>query len=219
MSIDCARSLATLCTGVALAIGLGLGATSLSAETLLTVLERRFPRTDIGNGKDIAGVIALGDNPQRVQKAVRLGRLYPHLKIIVPGTGSQSEVLSTIGSNIEPDRVLAEEAARNTYENATLSSRMIGTTRDHWLLVTSASHMPRAVGTFRKAGVHVVAWPIFDLTQPGNSIEGVVRHETLGLLAYWVLGRSEAPWPGSASSLAASTSTARAQALLRRGKS
>jgi uncharacterized SAM-binding protein YcdF (DUF218 family) len=54
--------------------------------------------------------------------------------------------------------------------------------------VTSASHMPRAMATFRKAGFVVLPWPIFDLTQPGVPIEGVICHELMGLIAYWVLG-------------------------------
>jgi uncharacterized SAM-binding protein YcdF (DUF218 family) len=48
--------------------------------------------------------------------------------------------------------------------------------------------MPRAMATFRKAGFDVLPWPIFDLTQPGVPIEGVICHELMGLIAYWVLG-------------------------------
>jgi hypothetical protein len=34
----------------------------------------------------------------------------------------------------------------------------------HWVLVTSASHMPRAIGCFREAGIHIEPWPIADIS-------------------------------------------------------
>ena len=30
---------------------------------------------------------------------------------------------------------------------------------ERWLLVTSATHMPRSMGIFRQAGFNVMAWP------------------------------------------------------------
>ena len=60
-----------------------------------------------------------------------------------------------------PDAALYLEAkSRNTYENALYSARIMEA--EGWknaLLVTSASHMPRAAGTFRAQGVNFVAAP------------------------------------------------------------
>jgi len=60
-----------------------------------------------------------------------------------------------------PERVLRLEAeSRNTHENALYSARIMRT--EGWenaLLVTSASHMPRAAATFRAQGVRFAAAP------------------------------------------------------------
>jgi uncharacterized SAM-binding protein YcdF (DUF218 family) len=66
-----------------------------------------------------------------------------------------------IAWGIEPDRVIVEDHARNTYENAIDSSAIV---RAHdWkevLLVTSAFHMPRAYGCFREVGLDVDTLPV-----------------------------------------------------------
>jgi uncharacterized SAM-binding protein YcdF (DUF218 family) len=190
------RSHAVFALIAIVAIGLGFCAKPIASDMLIALLEQRFPRADIGNAHDVAGVIALGGNPDRIREAARLAQLYPHLQVIVTGAGRRAEVLSLIGPPISPDRIVVEERARNTYENAT---RIAGITSEgKWLLVTSASHMPRAMATFRKAGSDVLPWPIFDLTGPGVPIEGVLCHELIALMAYWAMGRSDAIWPDSA---------------------
>jgi len=76
-----------------------------------------------------------------------------------------------------------------------------------WLLVTSAFHMPRSVGSFRKAGVSVIAVPAdwqVDDNRPILTINALDRlgkldlgvHEYLGLIAYWLTGRTSGPLPG-----------------------
>jgi uncharacterized SAM-binding protein YcdF (DUF218 family) len=98
-------------------------------------------------------------------------------------------------------RVQYESASRNTLENATLTAQLPGMDiKQRWLLVTSATHMPRSMATFTNAGWNVTAYPV-DF-QTGNSIvwsdyslaEGarnwqLLLHELLGLMAYWVTGR------------------------------
>jgi len=57
---------------------------------------------------------------------------------------------------IAPDRLIIEDRSRNTRENAVESARIL---RERgWpraLLVTSAFHMPRALGCFRAVGLDV----------------------------------------------------------------
>lgn len=77
-----------------------------------------------------------------------------------------------------------------------------------WLLVTSAFHMPRTVGIFRAAGFDVEAYPVdFRTTGPEDAGRGffhvseglrrtdVAVREWIGLLAYYVTGRSSALFP------------------------
>lgn len=61
------------------------------------------------------------------------------------------------GPRHRPERVEYEEKSRNTAENATFAKEVLKPKPgDRWLLVTSAFHMPRAVGSFRKAGFDVI---------------------------------------------------------------
>jgi uncharacterized SAM-binding protein YcdF (DUF218 family) len=62
---------------------------------------------------------------------------------------------------IPPDSVVIEPHARNTHENAVLSQR-IASERGwtHLLIVTSAFHMPRALGCFRAVGLAVDTLPV-----------------------------------------------------------
>jgi uncharacterized SAM-binding protein YcdF (DUF218 family) len=80
---------------------------------------------------------------------------------------------------------------------------------ERWLLVTSAFHMPRAIGAFRQAGFPVEAYPVDyqtagqqDMWAFSDSLMGGIRrtdaavHEWLGLFAYWITGRIPVLVPG-----------------------
>ena len=169
---------------------------SFIAERVVWHLERRCPRAEMHDGNDFVGVIALGGNSERVREAGRLASLYPNLTVLVSGAGTRSEVLGLLPSN-DASRVLVESESRTTYENALFSSKLAHMLPSgQWLLVTSAWHMPRAIGAFRKQAVSVHPWPIFDLSNASDSLtEKVAKHEAMGLLAYWVLGRMSALLP------------------------
>src|SRR5690606_20445467 len=100
-----------------------------------------------------------------------------------------------------------EGASRNTAENARLTAAMLGAGQAlPWLLVTSASHMPRAVASFRAAGLEVLPYPVDFRTEPARlawprqpsaslDLAGVALHEWLGLVAYYLAGHSEELFP------------------------
>ncbi len=59
--------------------------------------------------------------------------------------------------------ILVEARSRNTRENAVQSKALLdslGLAEGSLLLVTSAWHMPRAEGCFRKVGLEVQPWPV-----------------------------------------------------------
>jgi uncharacterized SAM-binding protein YcdF (DUF218 family) len=102
---------------------------------------------------------------------------------------------------VPKEQVVLEAKANNTRENATESKKLLdemGAKRV--LLVTSAHHLPRAVGCFRAAGVEPDVLPVdFRLRDPGDDPHWFPRaeylsqtsralRELLGRLVYRVLG-------------------------------
>jgi uncharacterized SAM-binding protein YcdF (DUF218 family) len=106
-------------------------------------------------------------------------------------------------------RIVFERNSRNTWENA-VDARALAAPQpgETWLLVTSAFHMPRAVGCFRRAGWTVTPFPVDYRADPAEwpsllrpparrfAELGLATRETLGLVAYRLLGYTDALWPG-----------------------
>jgi uncharacterized SAM-binding protein YcdF (DUF218 family) len=172
-----------------------------------------------GSITDSRGGLALNESAERLTETVRLARALPDAKVIFTGGSGSLFGGEGIGSDIrkffidagiEPSRIVIENNSRNTYENAMFTKALVKPQPpDKWLLVTSAFHMPRSVGVFRKAGYDVVPYPVDfrtrgrrDAVRPFDSISaGLARtdlavEEWIGLLAYWVSGRSASLFPG-----------------------
>lgn len=107
------------------------------------------------------------------------------------------------------DRVILEDRSRNTYENATLSKEVVSPAADQcWLLITSAHHMPRAVGVFRRVGWSVTGYPVdyrttgtlnlWETPDLGDRLQqfDLAIHAWLGLLAYRLMDRTSELLPG-----------------------
>ena len=165
------------------------------------------------------GVVALNQAAERITATVELARRYPNARIIYSG-GSNALMFNPIPEapfavrelealGVAHDRITAEEQSRNTIENAVFA-RLIAQPKPGqiWLLVTSAYHMPRAIAAFRAVGFPVEAYPVdwrtrgpIDALAPFGSLsEGLGRtdtavHEWLGLLVYWLTGRTKELFP------------------------
>src|SRR5262245_1716014 len=160
---------------------------------LVETLEHRFPRAEILDAEGITGVIALGGGLERIREAGRLARRYPHLRVFV--SGPRLVDLKLLGRDIDPARVVIETQSRNTHENAVFAKAALRPKPgERWLLVTSASHMPRAMGAFRQNSFPVEPWPVYDQGESHPAYE-IAEHEWLGLIAYRCLGRSSALFP------------------------
>ena len=202
----------------------------------LQFLENRIARGEVGT-KKIDGIIVLGGftgngmiakshnqyglngSAERFTAAVALVHQMPKTPILfsgfsgalVPRGWRESDNIRDLihqlgGLNTD---VLYEENSRNTYENA-INSRQIFVVEPgtNWILITSASHMPRAMGSFAAAGwTGIIPYPVdyqtpktgyTDLWNMNGGISIVRRslHEYLGLLAYYLSGRSSALLPG-----------------------
>lgn len=180
----------------ALALSLSMLVQTRQAASLMAeLLENRFARSAIGDGSAISGLVVLGGGEERLKEAGRLARAHPHLKVLVSGAGDRHEVLAALGEGIAPDRLFLEESARSTFENAHFSDRAVERgSGERWLLVTSALHMPRAIGAFRAVAFKVEPWPVYDRPQ-GAELTGPVGHELLGLAWYWLKGQTRELWP------------------------
>ncbi len=146
----------------------------------------------------LIGLIVLTGRNERLAEAGRLARLYPRLKVVISGAEGLPAVPAELGGGIEPSRVILETRAKNTYENALYSTEMIRPRPDdRWLLVTGSLHMPRAIGAFREVGFEVEPWPVDDIISDGpRYIDTMALRECLALLAYRLLGRTNALFPG-----------------------
>src|SRR5205807_9412989 len=106
-------------------------------------------------------------------------------------------------------RILLEDQSRDTDENARFTKELLQPKPDErWLLVTSAHHMPRAIGVFHAADFPVEAFPVdyrtrgaADLLRPFSTLgDGLRRTDTaarewIGLLLYWITGRTSELFP------------------------
>jgi uncharacterized SAM-binding protein YcdF (DUF218 family) len=201
---------------------------------LLLPLESRFPapaslpeRIDgilvLGGGLDgkasaARGQPILNDAAERFTAAATLARAHPEARLIFSG-GSNSiwegqepeahyaeRLLLDLG--VAPDRLTVEATSRTTRENAAnLTALLGGPPQGNWLLITSAWHMPRAVGCFRHLGWQVIPYPVDYRTQgegeplkpldpaAGFAELSLALHEWLGLLAYRIQGATDALFP------------------------
>ena len=206
---------------------------------LLYPLEQRFPPWDEAHGAP-DGIIILGGSIEpelsaahgraavmyaadRLISAVALARRYPNARVVFSGgnanliaddTAKEADyalpLLESLG--IARERLTIERLSRNTRENAEFSKAQINPKDgERWLLVTSAFHMPRSIGLFRKAGFAVEAYPVDwrvgaggDLLSFTNSAtDGLGRtdlgvREWVGLIVYWATGRIDEVFPGPA---------------------
>jgi uncharacterized SAM-binding protein YcdF (DUF218 family) len=203
-------------------------------EMLARRLEDRFPVLMIdhldgiivlGGAVDIEKSISRGrpsinGAAERITEMIVLIRRFPQAQVVFTGgSGSlgdqnhkEADILKEllIQMGIDTSRIVFENQSRNTHENAIMSKALVNPTPDQtWALVTSAGHMPRAVGCFRAAGWPVVAWPVnYQTINSGphdlrDSFFSVGRfqtlantlHEGLGLVYYYLRGWILTPFP------------------------
>jgi uncharacterized SAM-binding protein YcdF (DUF218 family) len=200
---------------------------------LILPLEQRFPRWDPVKGTP-AVVIVLGgaiypeisaargqvsfdEAAERLTAAVELARQYPTARIVF--SGGSANLLSGLSEadyaahfienlGVPRDRITVESRSRDTAENAVFTKHLITPkSGEHWLLVTSAFHMPRAIGAFRQAGFPVEAYPVdyqtagwgdlwvFSALARGIAKTDAAVHEWQGLFVYWLTGRIPVLFP------------------------
>jgi uncharacterized SAM-binding protein YcdF (DUF218 family) len=203
---------------------------------VLYPLEQRFPPWDASHGRP-DGILVLGgaiaperseargfavftDSADRIIATAELAHRYPNARIVFSGgsasliSGDAREadyaaaVFESLG--VAKERLTMERGSRNTLENAEFSKALVAPKDgERWLLVTSAFHMPRSIGLFRKAGFKVEPYPVdwrtgdrTDLWKFGTRLDGGLARldigirEWIGLAAYWITGKTSEFFPG-----------------------
>lgn len=165
-----------------------------------------------------SGIPAIGSGAERFTEMLHLARKYPSARVIFSGGSGRltdreykegdaaRDLVERIG--LSATRFSFESEARNTIENAMYVSRLFPPQPDKsWLLVTSAFHMPRSVGVFRRMGFNIIPYPVdfrtekdgeigfgFDMVG-GLSRASLAIKEWVGLTVYWLLGRTDSWFP------------------------
>lgn len=198
-------------------------------------LEDRFPQPDLAVAP--TGIIVLGgamdegvsrarkmpvlnDAAERLTEPVALMRRFPNARLIfsggsgrlTPAAWTESDVARMFWRSlgVPDERMAFEDKSRDTWENAVFTKQLAQPKAgERWLLVTSAMHMPRSVGIFRKIGFDVVPYPVDYQTGgvPGDFVgmrkptdatrilQGAT-HEWIGLVSYWLTGKTATLFPG-----------------------
>jgi uncharacterized SAM-binding protein YcdF (DUF218 family) len=210
---------------------LALGGTPLP-NLLMRSLEDRFAQ--VANPGHVDGVIILGgaigetrgrikmnEAASRMTEGMALARRFPQARIVFTGgegsligsEGNESDAAATLfrQMGLEGERFIFENASRNTRENALFTrDKVAPKPGERWLLVTSAYHMPRAVGCFQAVGFPVIPYPV-DFYSDGDARDfwqvprffanGLRMSETaikewVGLVVYRMRGYTPSLLPG-----------------------
>ena len=155
----------------------------------------------------------------RYTTALRLAVRYPDARLVFtggpstdPGTGELGqtgvgrEILTSV--SLDPSRLTFEEGSTDTCDNAANTKALVKPgPGETWVVVTSASHMPRTVACFRAAGWEVVPQPADYHVVIGGVDAGtfqisdnlalldVALHEWVGLAYYRLTGRTNEIFP------------------------
>ena len=190
-------------------------------------LQDQYPPVEISESPSASMIVVLGGaiampSPPRLEvelhessdRVLHAFRLYQAGKAPViflsagnlfsdPETKSEAFHISTLLQEwgIPREAIVSEGDSRTTYENALQTQKFLqarSVSDAPVLLVTSASHMPRAMAVFKKSGINVIASTtdvsagpgiltgIFDFLPSVGALKGVTSawHEYLGTWVY-----------------------------------
>lgn len=211
-----------------LALVLGLTVFPL-ANPLVQALEGQYPqapalgRVDgiivLGGAEDLGpyarwGGLEMNEAGERLIAGVELARRFPDARLIYtggtaglfgnPNAAAPSRMVNAfwLHMGIPERQITLESKSRTTSENATLVKDMVRPQPgQHFVLVTSAWHMPRAMEAFARAGwTDLTAWPV-DFRSTSRTFRAGWRldehlveadlalKEYLGRMAYYLAGK------------------------------
>jgi uncharacterized SAM-binding protein YcdF (DUF218 family) len=216
-------------------IALATGLLTPVGAVILRPLEDRFPQAP-ANLPEPAGIIVLGGatdtarsqargkvfltaDAARMTTGAELARRYPKARLVFTGGSAgfpfegppeaitAKELWLSLG--VPAEQMVFEAKSRNTWENAIYTRDLLRPKPGEvWLLVTSAWHMPRSAGIFRRLGFSIVPYPAayhtfgdrrdFLMINPmidRLSMLDIGVREWIGLVAYRLTGKTDALFP------------------------
>ena len=207
-----------------------IGGLSPLANAMIFALERQYSHPPMQDLPGIDGIIVLGgmidtlitstgdeialnEAAERLTETAALAYRFPNARIVISG-GDGALIYKSMGEagvakrfftriGIDGARILLEDKSRTTAENAAFTKALLTPAPgERWLLVTSAFHMPRAIGCFRAAGFNVTPWPVDFRTRGAEDLLrlpdrpsdawrriDLAAKEWVGLLVYRLLGK------------------------------
>lgn len=160
------------------------------------------------------GKVQTNHHADRIHQFLKLKQQYPQAKAVFTGGDSSlskqhpseayyaKKLMQQLG--IKNQTIQYESKARNTYENIINLKHMLQPApNEHWIVVTSAFHLPRTVGIFCQAEWKIIPYPadfhsnpnslLSPTLQLGNNLEtlNMAIREWLGLSAYYLTGKTK----------------------------
>lgn len=202
------------------------------SRTLVGFIEQRVPRFDASLTRHFDAIVVLGGGAlgkgtlrpsdqlmnlgmeRTICGAELFGRGFAPRLLVSGGDGTifgpgpieafeMKKLATRLG--VPEGAIVLDTQSRNTYENAVQARKVLGPASV--LLVTSASHVPRATRLFRKQGFQVTPYPCgylvkelplgrwdgnpFDLIPQAEALSRstIAIDEMVGIAVYWVIGK------------------------------
>jgi uncharacterized SAM-binding protein YcdF (DUF218 family) len=163
---------------------------------------------------NVQWIVVLGGDPDetviRLVEGIHIYRNLSGAKLLVSGgnvfsSASESTCAKmariAVNLGVKPSDIVQENASRDTKDEARIIKSMIG--EKHFILVTSAYHMPRSMVLFMAQGMRPIPSPTGYLIQPESHLSPewffpranriytaeLVVHEVLGIISAGIMGQ------------------------------
>ena len=162
--------------------------------------------------------VGLNNSSERVVEALRLLYNNKNTKLLFVADAAVSSADGVSAAEqakkffdifkINPERLVIKKLANNTYQESLEIAKHLKQKGGKWIMITSAIHMPRSIALMqsRDIGDSIIypyltdfqsSIPKFNFNFSFNNFQKLdsLTHEILGLLAYWITGRTKMLFP------------------------